>query len=370
MSNGVRVIAGSILGALILTAAHSAEDIDNLLHRLLAAPKIQAQAGFTSKLLVLPGQLYDPINMRSRNGVIWLNDDGPENGDKGGRLLAVDMKGRVTALADIGKLLPPTGFDIAPAGFGAFEGQVFALSQPKVKMAGAMANHIIQRIDPNAGFAESTFCTLPTAGTQNQGIAGYGTDAVFGPESGPFAGKFFAVTALNNTVYQVTADGKCSPFITFDEKSFGTPLGITFTPDRKRMLVSVIRGGLQMPQGSAVVRVAPDGKVDGAPLIVTDRALLGLAFAPPDFGPYGGQLFVTDTGAFQIPVPMTQALAPDGNVFRVTPQGELKLVASGFINPISLLFVGKRLWVSDINGDFIGGMRELPDGFIVELGLN
>jgi len=29
--------------------------------------------------------------------------------------------------------------------------------------------------------------------------------------------------------------------------------------------------------------------------------------------------------------------------------------------------VGNTLWVADINGDFIYGKRELPDGFIVTL---
>jgi crotonobetainyl-CoA:carnitine CoA-transferase CaiB-like acyl-CoA transferase len=63
-----------------------------------------------------------------------------------------------------------------------------------------------------------------------------------------------------------------------------------------------------------------------------------------------------------------QALRPDGQVHRVTPEGNLELVASGFINPWCLRFVGKTLWVSDINGDFIYGKRELPDGFIVAIG--
>jgi hypothetical protein len=35
--------------------------------------------------------------------------------------------------------------------------------------------------------------------------------------------------------------------------------------------------------------------------------------------------------------------------------------------PWCLRFVGNRLWVGDINGDFIYGKRELPDGFIVTL---
>ena len=51
----------------------------------------------------------------------------------------------------------------------------------------------------------------------------------------------------------------------------------------------------------------------------------------------------------------------------MTPEGTLELVASGFINPWGLRFVGNALWVSDINGDFIYGKHELPDGFIVEI---
>jgi hypothetical protein len=51
----------------------------------------------------------------------------------------------------------------------------------------------------------------------------------------------------------------------------------------------------------------------------------------------------------------------------VTPEGKLELVASGLINPWGLRFVGNALWVSDINGDFIYGKRELPDGFIVAI---
>ena len=62
-----------------------------------------------------------------------------------------------------------------------------------------------------------------------------------------------------------------------------------------------------------------------------------------------------------------QALRADGKVHRVTPEGKLELVASGFISPWGLRFVGNTLWVSDINGDFIYGKRELPDGFIVAI---
>ena len=69
----------------------------------------------------------------------------------------------------------------------------------------------------------------------------------------------------------------------------------------------------------------------------------------------------------QAPVPMTQALNTDGKVYRVGEDGKPQLVASGFINPAGMLVVEGALWVTDINGDFIAGKRELPDGFIVKL---
>ena len=64
---------------------------------------------------------------------------------------------------------------------------------------------------------------------------------------------------------------------------------------------------------------------------------------------------------------MTQALETDGKVYRVTQDGKLHLVASGFMNPAGLQVIDGALWVTDINGDFIAGKRELPDGFIVKL---
>jgi len=78
---------------------------------------------------------------------------------------------------------------------------------------------------------------------------------------------------------------------------------------------------------------------------------------------------MTDVGDLEVLVPQTHTLKRDGKIFRVTSDGELKLVASGFINPAGLRFIGHHLWITDVNGDFIAGMRELPDGFLVELNL-
>jgi hypothetical protein len=93
-----------------------------------------------------------------------------------------------------------------------------------------------------------------------------------------------------------------------------------------------------------------------------------MIFAPEGFGAYGGQLIVADSGDFNSPVPMTQNVKRDSRLYRVTPAGDLTLIASGFANPTGIAFIGNRLVISDINGDFHVGQRELPDGFIVTVG--
>ena len=86
----------------------------------------------------------------------------------------------------------------------------------------------------------------------------------------PFAGKFFAVTAFNNTIYYITADGGCKPFVNFDGYRFGSPAGLGFTADRKDMLVTVAQGeivGNPTSKGGAIVRVTAEGKIYDTPIV-------------------------------------------------------------------------------------------------------
>jgi hypothetical protein len=145
---------------------------------------------------------------------------------------------------------------------------------------------------------------------------------------------------------------------------------MTFSPNGSVMLVTVSPGEVvsshKRPKG-LIVSITPDGKVDPKPVATGFTTPLGLDCAPPGYGDFAGQIFVTDAGDIQIPAPHAQALKRDGKVYRVTEQGELKLVASGFINPAGARFIGHHLWVTDINGDFIAGGRTLPDGFLVQI---
>jgi hypothetical protein len=304
------------------------------------------------------------------HGTILLNDDGKEIRGHGSQMLEVTPQGKLTTLMDAEQLLPVVAFDVAPPGFGAFAGQIFALAQPATAMAGAMANHVIERIDLTARTA-SVFCTLATAGSAGKGVAGIGTDARFGPAGSGFANRFFSLTGLNDMIYQTSPDGICKPFV--DTAQYGGPAGITFTPDGSAMLVSaapeVLTSATSGPKG-VIIRISPDGRIDPKPVATGLIGPAGMAIAPPGFGDYAGQIFVADLGDLEIPVPQTQPLKRDGKIYRVTQQGELQLVASGFVNPDGLRFIDNHLWVTDANGDFIAGMRELPDGFLVQLDLD
>ena len=369
MKNRKLLIVSLVL--LPLYAPVGQADPQAIIESLLTDPQIKAEAGFTSQLLVAPGKIYDPLIMIPMGEVVWLNDDGGEEKDKGSRLLSVDMNGQISVLADIGKLLPTVGFDIAPPDFGEFGGQLFTLAQAKVAMAGALSNHVVERVEPNRDFEASRFCELPRAGRKK--VSGFGLDARFGPSGSAFEGKFYVVTILNNAIYQVSADGKCEPFIVFDSDRYSAPATVAFTPDGQRMLVSVSIGDFDITSTEqlrgAIVTVSPEGELDEEPLYVGNGKPMGMRYAPSNFGPFGGQLFFADIDRFEIPVPMTQRLQADGHVYRLAPDGSRVTVASGFINPIGIQFVGDSLWVSDINGDFISGKRELPDGFIVRLSL-
>lgn len=333
---------------------------------LLAPPTIKAEPGFKATLLTPPGELYDPLFMVRRGNAVWLNDDGKATDGHGSRILSVAPNGAVSVLIDADKILPVVGFDIAPPGYGAFGGQILALSQPTTGMRGGLANHVIQRIDP-ATKTVSILCTLPKSGSAGNGVAGFGAAAAFGPPGSGFANHFYSITVLNKTIYQTQADGSCTPFV--DLAATGAT-SLAFTADGSAMLVSGTPADPmapdEKPQG-AIRRITADGKVDPKPVVAGLETPMGIAVAPPGFGAYGGEIFIVDAGKFEMPVPQTQAPEHDGKVYRITKAGELKLIASGFVNPSGLLFTEGHLWVTDVNGDFIGGGRELPDGFLVQI---
>jgi hypothetical protein len=365
--HAVAFIATALLGNM---AGADQSEVDGLMTRLLQVPTIEPAAGYAASMLVAPGALYDPLWLHRHGDEMWFNDDGGEEGEKGSRILALGSDGQLRVVVALGRMLPVTGFDFAPAAFGTDAGQIYSLAQAQVAAPGTTQNHVIQRIDAASEKPGEVVCTLQAAGAGEARASGFGVDARFGPAGSPFADRFFALAAYNNTIYQVNAARECSVFVTFDGALAGAPMGLTFAADGQTMLVTLKPGGFLAPSapGSGlVIRVYPDGRVDPTPVASGFTLPGGILVTAQGFAGQGPQIYVTDIGDIQSPVPMTQALARDGKVYRVTTDGKPELVASGFVNPLGLEIVDGALWVTDINGDFIAGKRELPDGFVVKL---
>jgi hypothetical protein len=359
-------------------------EIDVLVEQTLVQPSIKAEPGFTAELIVPPGDLYDPLDVRPRpgGGGVWINDDGAQEGQNGGRIWSVDEDGHVSTLIETRRLLPILGFDIAPPEFAPYAGQIVMFNQPRVSIQGAFENHVIESIDPTGGRERKTLCRLPNHGTATHrypfgasppGVPSVGITARFGPPGSPFANRFFAATLSNNTIYQTTADGVCTPFVTFDTAA---PMGIGFLADGSKMLLSVPQPRAGGADGMVRV-VAPDGIVDPKPLVVLPQhTVFGMAVAPSTFGMYAGQLFVTATGRgvgdhegeSTGTATRDRAARPAlGKVYRFTSDGQPHLVASGFIQPHELTFENGGLWVTDGNTDYLSVGFYLPDGFVVRI---
>jgi len=253
----------------------------------------------------------------------------------------------------------------------AVAGQIFtvAFARPDAE-AGFLVPNVIQRINPDTR-AVTNACTLPKNAAGQDGAGGFFLR--FGPDGSDFAGKLFITAATNQTLYAMTPDGACSPFVSIDIQKWGYPTGLTFTPDGKTMLVGTAQPATGDPAGppkkgaGKIIQISSAGVVAENPFVTGLDQPCGMLFAPKGFGPYGGQLLVVDSGDFHSPVPMTQPVKRDGRLYGVTASGELTVIASGFANPTGVAFLGHRLVVSDINGDFHVGQRELPDGFLVAI---
>ena len=342
----------------------------------LATPKITVETGYNARLLVPPGTFYDPLFPIAGDGDdIWLNDDGgeEEEGEAGGGIYCVDRNGKVTPLVPIGKIPPPTAIDRAPASFAPHAGQIFALTQPQKGWAGATKNHLILRIDPKTWEAVR-FAELPSAGTRNKGVAGAGVDMRFGPDGTAFAGRLFGITLLNHSIYEVTPDGKARAFVTMETARPRQPVCLTFAKigGEDRMIVSTANGNFsprrQVAGFATVTQITPDGRV--LPEFIAEDLLspAGLGYAPAGFGAYSGDLFVADFGGM-MPTPATRDNPPPrlGRILRIDKSGKAHIFAEGFASPIGLRFIGQRMIICDVNGDYIGGGIELPDGFVVEI---
>jgi hypothetical protein len=354
---------------------HMAQQHDPTAASFLAPPNITVADGYAARVLVPPGTLYDPLfPIAGEGNDIWLNDDGGEEEEGGGGLYRIQPNGTVTPLIPVGKIPPPTGIDRAPRSFAPYTDQIFILAQPKKGWEGGMSNHIVLRADPKT-WEVQRFAELPSAGTRNQGISGAGVDLLFGPDNTAFSGRLFGVTSFNNAIHQITPDGQARPFVVMETARPRQPVCLTFAKvnSEDRMLVTTANGNFsprrQVEGFATVTQITPDGKVLPEFLVEGLQTPTGIAYAPAGFGPYGGDLFVADiAGILPLPVPKDKPLPRNGRILRVDKDGKSHVFAQGFATPLGMRFIHGKLILCDINGDYIGGGQELPDGFVVEIG--
>ena len=361
--------------ALFSPAGAGESEMERITREILAPPPLKAEPGFQIKLLVPPGHFYDPLYVIPRGESAWVSDDGgvQQKGDlKGGQLAEVSPTGDVKVLIKPGEAQPLVGIDIAPKSFGPYAGQIYVIGEKRP----ANTSDTIQRIDPADGFKVHDVCDLPDPPGATRKPKG-AFEARFGPEGSPFAGRFFAATAGNGTVYQVTPDGACKPFVVFDGKKAAGPWSIVFPADGKSMLVSARAPGNGDKTG-VIVRVWPDGRVDDKYVVETTGSIAGFGYAPKTFGKYGGQLFIVTSppGIFadgrskegeEGPM-LVRGRQAKSSIARVAADGTIHTVATGFLVPVGLQFFKDKFWVTDVAGDYWNfERRQIPDGFVAEI---
>jgi len=349
--------------------------------RLMAPPPVQGTTGFTATTVVAPGTVSDPLVLVPRGEGAWLNDGGGEDGERGGEILAVTGDGQVSRVFDTGRTRPTASMAVAPEGYGALGGQLFTVSQPRDGALGPQGDHAVLRWPTLVAVAPLRACVLPTRGAADASVPGGGYALRFGPETGPFANRLFVAAAPLGAIYEVLPQGECRVFLALGETGWTHPLALGFSASGERLLVGVVRAAGAAPAESpragrvaaapvptgpggpgAILQVTPAGTIDPVPVAVGLEPVWAMARAPATFGPHGDELFVTAGD----PPRDLMGQVGNGKLYRITREGALEVVASGFLRPTGAAFVGGALWVADAKGRRVPGQR-IPDGMVIRI---
>ncbi len=290
---------------------------------------LDVEVPFEINALKAPG-LVAPYFVQDNHGAMVVSD-------QAGGVDSVTFGGKVTKLADKTKIKNPAGVAIGPAGFGSYAGSVFVLAAP----GGIKGPCEVERIDKSGEV--STFAKLPDAGAP----ATECRDLEFGKADSPFAGKLYAVTTGNSTIYAIDSSGKASAFGTYNKPVLFELTTITFPPasDSKAagmMLIGMrAKGGFAAKVGRIGI-IGPDGKLKDDVYLVGFIRPSGFQWAPSTFGSYGDELMIADTGKFA----SENDNERDGNVYRVE-RDVARPYASGLMDPTDMKFIGNKAVICD-----------------------
>jgi hypothetical protein len=294
-----------------------------------AGKGLDVEIPFEIKALKTPG-LVAPYFLQEKAGNVVVSD-------QAGGVFSVTLGGKVTPLADKTKIKNPAGVAIGPAGFGSYAGDVFVLAA-----AGDIkAPCEVERIDKSG--AVSTFAKLPDAGA----AATECRDLEFGRAGTPFAGKLYAATSGNATIYSVDSSGKAAAFGTYDKPVPFELTTITFAPASDSKAPNLMLVGMRARIGGAskvgrISMIGADGKMKDDVYLVGFIRPSGFAWSPSNFGSYGDELLIADTGKFASENDNDR----DGTVYRVE-KGIARPFAEGLMDPTDMKFVGSKAVICD-----------------------
>jgi len=288
---------------------------------------LDVEVPFEIKALKAPG-LVAPYFLQDNHGAIVVSD-------QAGGVFSVTFAGKVTELAGKAKIKNPAGVAIGPAGFGSYAGNVFVLAA-----AGDIKGPCeVERIDKSG--AVSTFAKLPDA------TATECRDLEFGKAGTPFAGKLYAATSGNATIYSIDSSGKASAFGTYNKPIVFELTTITFAPASDSKAPNLMLVGMRAKMGGAskvgrISMVGPDGKMKDDVYLVGFIRPSGFGWAPSSFGSYGDELMIADTGKFA----SENDNERDGQVYRVE-KGIARGFAAGLMDPTDMKFIGNKAVICD-----------------------
>ncbi|HTR61261.1 MAG TPA: hypothetical protein VMH37_06125 [Candidatus Binataceae bacterium] len=279
---------------------------------------------------VLKTSLVSPLYLTEASGGMVVSD-------AAGGVYMVTMGGKSTELAGKSRVKHPAGVAIAPGGFGT-AGTVYVLASGD-DPAGPCE---VDAIDKSGGV--TTFAKLPDAGS---GKAAECRDLEFGAKGTPYAGKLYAATSANSTIYAIDASGKAAVFGSYDKPNAWdlTSIGFTSATDSKAPNVMLIGMRLRMGGAAKLGRigvVTPDGKLKDDPYLVGFIRPTGFGTSPANWGSYGDTFFIVDYGK-----PSTEeGGASDGSIYRVYKDVP-RPYASNLADPTCMKFIGNKMVIAD-----------------------
>ncbi len=314
-----------ILAALIIGASPG---VTNSIARAAGAG-LDVEVPFEIKALKAPG-LVAPYFLQDDHGAMVVSD-------QAGGVFSVTFGGKVTELAGKSKIKNPAGVAIGPSGFGSYAGSVFVLASTGDNKAPCE----VERIDKSG--AVSTFAKLPDAG----GAPTACRDLEFGASGTGFAGKLYAVTSGNATIYSIDSSGKASVFGTYDKPVTFELTTIKFAPASDSKAPNLMLVGMRPTKDAAskigrIGIVSADGKMKDDIYLVGFIHPSGFAWSPSSFGSYSDELMIADTGKFA----SENNNARDGAVYRVE-KGIARPFASGLMDPTDMKFIGSKAVICD-----------------------